>query len=166
MAALLLTGEHEYSIDAMGRIPIPSDVRVRMNPEKDGIAFYLTMGPNKTLCLYPEKTFERLADQVEDGLVTDEVVQDFVQLMFPLSSRLDFDSVGRLRLPKKMIERAGLEKKIILIGTRDHFEIRDRIQWEEEIKKLLDNQTETYNRFAQRRRERDSELQDSSTSSK
>ncbi|MFG0328293.1 MAG: division/cell wall cluster transcriptional repressor MraZ [Phycisphaerales bacterium] len=151
---MLFTGEHEYTIDSKGRLAIPPDIQRRMNPVEDGETFYLTLGSNRKLRLYPEKGFERLAAQLEKGLVTDESVQEFDQLFFPLSTRLDFDSVGRVRIPERMIERGGLKKgqKVVLIGVRDHLQIRDAAQWEAEIEDRLAKQAEVFERFARRRR--------------
>ena len=45
------------------------------------------------------------------------VVQEFDQLLFPLSRRLELDSAGRLRLPDRMMERAAIGKDVVLIGV-------------------------------------------------
>lgn len=147
---MLFTGEYEHTIDTKGRLAIPSDIRGRMNPAEDGEAFFLTLGANRTLRLYPEKGFERLADKIEEGLVSDEAVAEFEQLLFPLSTRLEYDSAGRVRIPERMLERAGIEKFVVLIGVRDHLEIRDRKQWQAELEERLTKQEEIFRRFARR----------------
>jgi len=122
-----------------------------MNPDEDGEAFYLTLDPNRILRLYPERVFERLAADIEQSLVTDDIVAEFDQLMFPLSPRLEFDSAGRVRVPDRMLEWAGLSKKVVLIGVRDHMQIRDRSQWEAELEQRLAKQAEIFKDFARRR---------------
>jgi len=153
MLLVLFTGEHDYTIDAKGRLAIPPDVRAAMEAEEGAMAFFLTLGSDRTLCLYPEKVFHRLVNQIEEGLVTDEAVREFDRLVFPLATRLEIDAAGRVRLPDRMLSRARLTNtKITLIGVRDHLEIRDREQWESEIDSRLDKQAEIFDRFARRRR--------------
>ncbi len=149
---MLFTGEYEHTIDAKGRMAIPSEIRSRMNKEEDGEAFYLTIGANRALRLYPERGFERLAAMIEEGLVTDEAVQEFDQLLFPRSRRLDLDSAGRIRLPDRMMERAGIGKDVVLIGVRDHLEIRDLKQWNAELEQRLAKQEDIFRRFVRRDR--------------
>jgi len=152
IAIVLFTGEFEHTIDSKGRMAIPSEIRSRMKKVEDGEAFYLTLGANRALRLYPEKGFERLAAMIEEGLVTDEAVQEFDQLLFPLSRRLELDSAGRIRLPDKMMERAGLGKDVVLIGVRDHLQIRDLKQWNAELEERLAKQEEIFSRFVRRGR--------------
>jgi len=149
---VLFTGEFEHTVDTKGRLAIPSEIRSRMKKAEDGEAFYLTIGSNRALRLYPEKGFERLAAMIEEGLVTDEAVQEFDQLLFPLSRRLELDSAGRIRLPDRMMERAALGKEVVLIGVRDHLEIRDLKQWNAELDERLAKQEEIFSRFVRRGR--------------
>ncbi len=151
---VLFTGEHDYTIDAKGRLAIPSDVRSAMHPDEDGSAFFLTLGPNRTLCLYPENVFHRLVSQIEEGLVTDEAVQEFDRLVFPMATRLEFDSAGRVKIPERMRMRAGLANaKVTLIGVRDHLEIRDRTEWQAEVEERLEKQEEVFRQFARRKKD-------------
>ncbi len=110
---MLFTGEFDHTIDAKGRMAIPSEIRSRMTREEDGEAFYLTIGSNRALRLYPEKGFERLAAMIEEGLVTDEAVQEFDQLLFPLLLESSNESAealarvaGRERFIKLMNDKA------------------------------------------------------------
>ncbi len=152
ISVVLFTGEFEHTVDTKGRLAIPSEIRSRMKKVEDGEAFYLTIGSNRALRLYPEKGFERLAAMIEEGLVTDEAVQEFDQLLFPLSRRLELDSAGRIRLPDRMMERAALGKEVVLIGVRDHLEIRDLKQWNAELEERLAKQEEIFSRFVRRGR--------------
>ena len=150
---MLFTGEYEFTIDSKGRLAIPSEIRSLMDDERDGQAFYLTLGTHRTLCLYPENIFHRLVNQIEEDLVPEESVQEFDQLLFPLATRLKWDTAGRMKIPKRMRERAGLaDNKITLIGVRDHLEIRDREQWQAELEDRLAKQAEIYKRFSMRRK--------------
>lgn len=147
---MAFTGEYELTIDAKGRLAFPADIRGRLHPDKDGEFFYLTLGLNGALWLYPEKKFHQMVEEVEAGLIQDEAVQEFVEIFFPLSTRLMYDSANRVRIPDKMMERAGLTNpQVVLLGMNDHLEIRDRATWEAELQERLSRQREIVARFKQ-----------------
>lgn len=149
---MLFTGEFEHIIDTKGRLAIPSEIRTQLKKEDAGHAFYLTIGANRALRLYEVRAFETLSNRIEQGLVTDESVREFEELLFPLSRRLEVDSAGRVRLPDRHIERAGLtkEKPVMLIGVRDHLQIRDVNEWNDEIENRLSRQADIFERYVRR----------------
>ena len=49
-----MTGTYEHSIDAKGRLFIPAKLR-----EELGSAFYLAMGVDACLAVYPQATWDR-----------------------------------------------------------------------------------------------------------
>lgn len=128
---MLFTGEYEHTIDAKHRLAIPSEIRSRMDPAQDGEAFYLGPGPNGMLWLWPERLFERMAGVMEQSLLPAEELMEYEELMFPQASRLDLDKTGRVRLPEKTIRQAGLGPQVVILGVRDHLELRDPEEWEE-----------------------------------
>ena len=128
---MLFTGEYEYTIDAKQRLAIPAEIRSRLNPDRDGLAFYVTAGPNDALWLWPERTFERMAGAIEASLLPAEEMMEFDEITFPTARRLELDKTGRVRLPKPMLEAAGIQSKVVILGVRDHLELRDPGQWEQ-----------------------------------
>ncbi|UCD73768.1 MAG: hypothetical protein JSV91_08200 [Phycisphaerales bacterium] len=139
---MLFTGEYEHTIDAKHRLAIPSEIRSRLDPEREGEAFYLVPGPNGALWLWPERTFEQMAGVMERSLLPAEEMLEFEELMFPQASRLELDKAGRVRLPERMIRQAELGQQVMILGVRDHLELRDPGQWEEIRKQKLARQGE------------------------
>jgi MraZ protein len=126
---VLFTGEYEHSIDSKQRLAIPSDIRARMEREKLSPAFYLVNGPNGVLWLWPEATFESMAAALDQTLLPGEDVLEFDELTFPFARRVEMDSAGRIRLPDEMITAGGLGSNVIILGVRDHLELRDPSTW-------------------------------------
>lgn len=137
---MLFTGEYEHTIDAKNRLAIPAEIRARLDPEADGDAFYVVLGPNRILWLYPDRYFESLADSMEQALLSDQDLLEYDQLAFPLARRIEVDSTGRIRLPEMLLKRAGLRQQVTIIGVRDHLEIRDTEQWQVDLEQRLANQ--------------------------
>lgn len=126
---MLFTGDYEHTIDSKQRLAIPADVRSRMSPEIHGEAFYIVPGANGTLWLWPEKTFERMASAMEHSLLPGEEMMEFEELLFPQSRRLDIDKAGRVRIPENMLSEYGLGQTVVILGMKDHLELRDPQAW-------------------------------------
>ena len=53
-----VTGTYEHSIDSKGRLFIPSKLRVEL-----GDTFYLAMGVDACLAIYPQSTWDRFTEK-------------------------------------------------------------------------------------------------------
>lgn len=127
---MIFSFKYERSIDPKQRLPIPADIREGLDPEADGEAFYIIEGPNGALWLWPERTFQRLAGDIEPSLAPSWELMDFDEITFPEARRLKFDSAGRIRIPQEMLDRAGIGTKVVILGMRNHLELRDPEDWE------------------------------------
>ena len=73
---LLLTGEYEHVIDSKSRVLISNKLRSQIDVDEHGSNFYIVLGANGILCLYPEKYFEQVVLAVAVGNVpADEAVR-------------------------------------------------------------------------------------------
>ena len=108
-----MTGTYEHSIDAKGRLFIPAKLR-----EELGSAFYLAMGVDACLAVYPQATWDRFTEK-------------FASLPMSQSKgmRRLFASQGRIVIPQKLRKYAGLEKETVIIGVHDRAEIWSAEAW-------------------------------------
>jgi len=143
---LLFTGEHEHTLDQKNRLSIPARFRQLLCPETVGSKFYLILGANKRLWLYPDQYYEQLVNRMPAELIPDENVMQFEQLTFGLATLLDIDSTGRVLVPDRMIRRAQLGKDVVIIGVRDHLEIWNREDWEQYVENGLSEYSQTLTR--------------------
>jgi len=128
---LLLTGEYQHVVDEKGRVLVSNKLRSQIDADEHGSNFYLVLGANGILCLYPEKYFEHIALAVgPDAAAPDEAVA-FERMSFALTSKVELDGQGRLLLNEKLRKRAGLKEQITLIGVRDHIELWNSENWEQ-----------------------------------
>jgi len=128
---LLLTGEYQHTIDDKNRVLVSNKLRNQIDTDEHGSNFYLVLGSNGILCLYPEKHFEQLvAAGAPKGAAPDEAVA-FERMSFALASRVELDRQGRLLLNDRLRTRAGLKEQITLVGVRDHIEIWNNDNWED-----------------------------------
>ena len=127
---LLLTGEYELNLDEKHRVFIPVRVRDQIVPEEHGEAFYVVLGVNRILSLYPDEYYQRIALAVAPRMAAPDEMLVFERINFALAGRVELDRQGRLLLGEKAIRRAKLKEQVTLIGARDHLEIWDTGQWE------------------------------------
>jgi MraZ protein len=134
----LLYGEYELSIDEKNRMLIPSEVRRQIDPERDGDAFFLTVGVNRVPWLYPERYYEELVSRKPAELTPAEEALDRDLVNFGMASRLEWDKQGRVLIPEKTLRRTGLGKEVTLIGVRDHLQLWNTADWESRRSTLLE----------------------------
>ena len=139
---LFLTGEYDHRLDSKNRLVVPGRLRDCIYPERDGMGFFLVLGPNKILGLYPDKYYRRLALSEGGQLVPTAGLVDFERVTFALASHLELDTPGRLTLPPKMLERAQMGRDVVLIGVKDHIELWDAKVWQNYLAGQLDQHEE------------------------
>jgi len=135
---LLLTGEYQHVIDNKSRVLISNKLRNQIDADEHGSNFYLVLGANGILCLYPEKYFERIALTVTPGTTAPDEAVAFERMSFAMSSKVELDGQGRLLLNDILRKRAGLKDHITLIGVRDHIELWNTDSWEQYVSDHMD----------------------------
>ncbi len=128
---LKLTGEYQHTVDGKGRVLVSNKLRNMIDVDEHGGDFYLVLGANGVLCLYPERCYEQLVlTMAHDTTAPDEAVA-FERMSFALASKVELDNQGRLLLNDKLRKRAGLKEDITLTGAGDHIELWNTEDWEQ-----------------------------------
>lgn len=116
-----MTGEYEHSIDAKGRLFIPAKLR-----EKLGSTFYVTISMDECLAAYSLETWQGIQDKF-DALPLSKARK--VRPLFANAARCELDAQGRILLPAKLRNFAGITKNVTVIGVSNHAEIWDSEKW-------------------------------------
>jgi MraZ protein len=154
----LLTGEFELTLDDKKRISIPSRVREQLLQAEESNVFYLVLGVNRILSLYPERYYERIALAVAPRTVAPDESLAFDRVNSALAGRVELDRQGRVLLPDKAIRRAGLREFVTLIGVRDYLEIWDTDRWESYLEEHIDAHEKMLLQAREETKQRDREL--------
>lgn len=121
-------GDYEQTIDAKRRLAITAALRELIEPEEDGDKFILFLSPDGHLWLYPDKYYRRLIATMRRSPLPSREHRK-ISLYFAMARLLKTDAQGRVVLPPKSIERAGLADEVALVGSDDHIEIWPRDEW-------------------------------------
>lgn len=115
---------YENIVDDKRRVQVPSNWRQGAVET----AFLLLLwpgGPQKEVCLMvlPPAAAQRLTDRITAMPFGDERAESLRRYLGRNSAMVTSDKAGRLTLPEHMARAAGIEKKTVLVGMFDRFQM-------------------------------------------
>jgi MraZ protein len=126
-------GAFDTTIDDKKRLVIPSECRNGIDAERDGKSFFITIGINRRPWFYPEKTYGQLVARNKPMGVTPTWAQlEYYQMTLGNAYQKEPDKQGRLVLPDRLLERAGLADvpiEVTFVGVLDHWEVWPKEAW-------------------------------------
>src|SRR5919204_2922049 len=111
---MLLTGTYPRSLDDKKRLALPKRVREQLG---DPETLFITPGPDQSLWLYTQAGLEQLAAKLDQTPATDAEARVFRRLYFAQTEAVDVDGNGRILIPERLIQFAGLGHEVVLIGV-------------------------------------------------
>ena len=117
-------GETAINLDAKGRLAIPMRYRDAIQ-ELCGGRLVLTYSAfdSGALYLYPEQEWQRVRDAVMKLSTFDRGHRSLQRKLVGSASAVEPDGNGRIQIPQTLRQVAGLEKRVVLLGMGDRFEI-------------------------------------------
>ncbi|HMB61195.1 MAG TPA: division/cell wall cluster transcriptional repressor MraZ [Xanthomonadales bacterium] len=122
-------GETAINLDAKGRLAIPIRYRDTIQEQCSGrmVLTYSAFDAG-ALWLYPEKEWERVRDEVTGLSTFNPGHRSLQRKLVGSATPVEPDGSGRIQLPLTLRQVAGLEKRVVMMGMGDRFEI-----WNETI---------------------------------
>lgn len=121
----MFMGEYNHTIDAKGRLIIPSKFR-----EALGDQFVVTKGLDGCLFVYDNKEWTAFEEKLKSLPLTNKDARQFVRFFLAGAMQAEVDKQGRILVPGNLREFAGLEKEVVLVGVASRVEIWSRERWE------------------------------------
>jgi MraZ protein len=125
---MLLTGTYFRTLDEKNRLVLPK--RIREQLEEPALVF-MTPGQDKCLEMYSQASLEQRSQKLDQAPATDTEVRLFRRLYFAQTETVEVDGNGRILIPERLLEFAGLKHEVALIGVRDHLELWDAERWKQ-----------------------------------
>ena len=116
-------GASDHTIDEKGRIIIP--VRFRQVLDRLGGDGVVVTRMDKTLFAYSYGRWGEIEEKIDSQVEKGVGLRRFRRSFIGNAAECPWDKQGRILIPQKLRDYAGLEKDIVLIGVTDHFEIWD-----------------------------------------
>ena len=123
--ATLFMGEYNHSIDAKGRITVPSKFR-----ELLGEQFVVTKGLDGCLWVFPTEEWDDFTGKLRSLPVANKDARKFVRHFISGAMDAELDKQGRILLPQTLRDFAELDKDVAMVGTGARIEIWDSKKWE------------------------------------
>ena len=122
----MFMGEYNHSIDAKGRIIVPSKFR-----EKLGDQFIVTKGLDGCLWVFSSSEWETFSEKLTSLPVARKDARNFSRFFLAGATEAETDKMGRILIPQVLRDYAGLEKDAVLIGAGSRVEIWNKAAWED-----------------------------------
>ena len=114
-----MTGQ--FSHNAKGRLFIPASLRKEL-----GQTFHVTVGQDHCLSVYSDESWAAFMARLKE-LSYNEVKK--LRALFAYAADCEPDSQGRILIPAKLREYAGLTKEVVVVGSFDRAEIWSAERW-------------------------------------
>jgi MraZ protein len=133
----MFIGSFKYSIDAKGRVSIPAKLRKYVTTEANDI-FVMTRGTAKCIDLYPMDQWKELVAEKLNKLNTFNPQEAmFIRMFLQEAAEDKLDAQARLLVPKSLIEYAGIQKDVFILGAVKKIEIWNPETYESYIQENL-----------------------------
>lgn len=121
-------GEYRHSMDQKGRIILPAKFRDSMRA-----GCVITKGQDRCLVIFDSEGWKLYVSRIRSLSQMDSKVRAFMRSVFGSASDVIPDSQGRVLVPPKLREYAGLERDVVVAGVDDHVEVWDASAWDRVI---------------------------------
>src|SRR5262245_16269436 len=127
---MLLTGTYPRTLDDKKRLGLPKRIREQLG---DPTRLFVTPGQDQSLLIYSQADLERRAEKLDQSPATDAEVRVFRRLFFAQAETVEVDRNGRVLIPERLVQFAGLTHEVILLGVRDHLEVWEAGRWQQYV---------------------------------
>lgn len=126
----MFMGEYNHTVDAKGRLIVPSKFREQLGEE-----FVVTKGLDGCLFVYENTEWKALEEKLHALPLANANARKFSRFFLAGATTCEVDKQGRILLPAILREFAKIDKDAVLVGVGSRIEIWSREIW---------NQSNTY----------------------
>ena len=141
VAANVFQGETAITVDDKGRVAFPTAYRDQVAREC-GNRLVIAYNPFEagSLYLYPHKEWERVRDAV-NALPSTRAAHRSLQLkLVGAATPVELDGNGRISIPASHRAAVGIEKKAVLLGMGEKFELWSEQAHHAQIRRTLSDE--------------------------
>ena len=124
----MFRGATKVTLDAKGRLAIPTRYRERIATRCDG-ELVVTLDRDHCLLIYPLPDWEEIERKLVRLPSLQKRSREMQRIMLGYATEVEVDGAGRILLSRELREVAGLERTAMLIGQGHKFELWDEERW-------------------------------------
>jgi MraZ protein len=127
---VVFRGVTHLALDNKGRLAIPARHREALLDRADG-HMVLTADPSRCLLLYPYPEWEPIEKRLMALSSFNEKIRGLQRLLVGHADDVELDGAGRILVPPALRQFATLDKRVVLVGQGNKFELWDEEQWQD-----------------------------------
>jgi MraZ protein len=124
----MFRGANKVTLDTKGRMAMPSRYRDRIRELSQG-RLVVTVDRDQCLLIYPTPDWEEIERKLMQLPSLQPQARRLQRLMVGHATDVELDGHGRVLLPPKLREFAGLSRAGVLIGQGNRFELWEEERW-------------------------------------
>jgi len=121
----MFMSEYNHTVDAKGRLIIPSKFRELLGEE-----FVVSKGMDGCLFVYANEDWNAFEQKLTSLPLINKEARQFARFFLAGAAQVELDKQGRILLPANLREFAGLDKDVVLVGVGSRIEIWSKEKWE------------------------------------
>jgi len=142
-------GEYSYSLDSKGRINMPAKFRQVLSKDNKN-TFVITRGMDACVWVYPLNQWLEIEKSLRSLSSLSKIHRTFVRNTARYATPSTYDKQGRITIPPSLVDYAGLDKDVLIIGMVNKMEIWDTKNLEKTEKEALEIDLAEYDALAQK----------------
>ena len=121
----MFMSEYNHTIDAKGRLIIPSKFRETLGEE-----FVVSKGMDGCLFVYANEDWNAFEQKLTSLPLINKEARQFARFFLAGAAQVELDKQGRILLPANLRSFAELDKDVVLVGVGSRIEIWSKVRWE------------------------------------
>jgi len=123
----MFIGQLHSPLDRKNRLTLPPRYKGKFSG-----SVYVTQGFDRNLMLLPGGVFREILDSLRGMNIADPVARLLFRMILGSATQLTPDTKDGLAIPKELIEFAGIEREVVLVGQGDYLEVWSPGGWQEQ----------------------------------
>ena len=136
----MFKGISNLSIDNKGRASMPQRYRADFTT-KNKSKLVITADKDKCLLIYTQSNWSAIEKKLSNLPSYNKEARFIQRLLIGYATESEIDSQGRFLIPSPLREYAGIQKKIVLLGQGNKFELWSEAVWNKNMTSWLVSQT-------------------------
>ncbi|WP_230390414.1 division/cell wall cluster transcriptional repressor MraZ [Reinekea sp. G2M2-21] len=128
---IMLRGVHSLALDAKGRVAVPSRYRATLEAAAANQLVVTIDTESKCLLIYPLPEWEVIQEKISALSSFNKAARRIQRLLIGYATDVEIDASGRLLISGPLREYAELDKKVVLLGQGNKFELWSETLWEQ-----------------------------------
>jgi MraZ protein len=133
---VVFQGASSLTRDGKGRLSVPTRHRDVLSATAQGL-LTITKHPHGCLMVFPRPEWDLFRDRISALPMS---AQWWKRIFLGNAMDVELDSTGRILFSPELLQGAGIAKDTVLLGMGNHFELWDKLAYETQEAKAMQEQ--------------------------